>query len=317
MPVLKLLSGKTVLVTGASGFIGRHLVRRLQQEDGLNLVLLARNPGKEGSSRVDCALEELSAEVWSSAGIEKIDVVFHMAAATPKTSRDGNRIDSFMGANILGLKTLLESLPGVPERFVFASTLDLYAPSETASALDEKSKIEPQSFYAASKLFGEHMLRAFSANCGCESVILRYGHTFGPGEEKYGKLIPQVIASVLREETPVIFGDGSTLRDYFYVEDAVEATVRAAQFEFSGEVEPINVVRGHSVSILEIVNSILRITGATSKIRFVEQARVASSYRFDNGKMKALLGDWPFRSLEYGLKTEIEHVVRRQTEGEC
>src|SRR5271157_177835 len=139
------LDGKTVLVTGATGFIGSHLVSRLAENENIKLVLLARRPynGKDQKNitTVIASLDTLTLETWRQAGIPNIDIVFHLAAYTPKSWNDANSINEIHHDNIVGTQTLLESLPSTLRRIVFASSLDVYLIPSASNLIDESCPI--------------------------------------------------------------------------------------------------------------------------------------------------------------------------------
>ena len=157
------------------------------------------------------------------------------------------------------------------------------------------------------------MVDTWAEEEGCEVSILRYGHIYGPGESKYKKFIPTVIRSLLNNQAPLVNGDGSALRDYLYVEDVVEATIRSALVP--GDIGPVNIVRGSSVTLKEVALSLIRLMGSSQSITFNSRALNGSSLRFDNERMAKLLGDWPMIDLEEGLKAEI--AAFRRVEDEC
>jgi nucleoside-diphosphate-sugar epimerase len=135
-------------------------------------------------------------------------------------------------------------------------------------------------------------------------VLLRYGHIYGPGEQAYRKLIPEAIRRLLRGEPPIVYGDGSAERDYLYVGDAVEATVRAATVE-PAPAGPVNIVRGESCSIRHVVETLVQITGYPGTVQYLTDRPGGYSLRFDNRKMRAVLGEWPLVTLVEGLQREV------------
>ena len=304
-------SGKTsVLVTGASGFIGRHLVARLSQNPHLQIVQLTRTaaalPAISNVQEVNCALDKLTSGVWRDSGVDHIDWVFHLGGFIPKTTSVGDAVEEVYRDNLLGTRALLGSLPSRPGKVLFASTVDVYAPADEAAVLSEQSPLGPCTLYGASKLFCENLIQAYSRAQGCECVLLRYGHIYGPGEGAYAKLIPQVIKAMLRNEAPMLYGDGSTLRDYLFVGDAVEATVRAAAASRATG-GPLNIVSGVSRPIREYVDIIAEIVGFSGDIQYLSNKPGGRSLRFDNSRMTSVLGHWAPHPLMEGLRQEIEY----------
>lgn len=306
------LKGKTVLVTGASGFIGRHLVNRIEDAGGVDLVVVARGPRRSagtGTTLVPVSLERVSLETWRKAGIDRIDVVLHLGAFTPKTRETADDVEAVYRDNLWGTRSLLNSLPSTPEAIVFSSTLDVYAQTEGGVATSESSSLGPTTLYGSSKLFCEQLVTTYARRRGCGSAILRYGHIFGPGEEAYGKLIPHAIRQLLRGEAPTLDGDGSAERDLLYVGDVVEATLRAAGCG-NRELGPVNIVRGASQSIRAVIEILARLTGFRGNIPLRSDRPVGRSYRFTNTRMREMLGDWPLVSLEDGLEREVEYMKK-------
>lgn len=309
MATLSSLSNKTVLVTGASGFIGTHLVERLSQESGLRLILLSRRaPQKVRSSDLwlSVSLHEVSPESWSSVGVKNIDLVFHLGAFIPKSSAEGDRVEDVFRDNLKGTKSLLESLPTPPERIIFSSTVDVYAEAPEGEVIRESSPVAPSNLYGASKLFCEQMIRTYAREHGCDYAILRYGHIFGPGEEAYKKLIPQTIRQLLLGDSPVLYGDGLAERDFLYVEDAIEATIRAAISSFK-ELGPTNIVSGESHSLRNIVSLLIKMAACDTEIKYLANLPRGRSLRFDNTLMRKFLGAWDFVDIAVGLEREVEY----------
>ncbi len=311
---MKWLSGKTILLTGATGFIGNHLAARLKQIPDVKLILLSRSQASEGTQNVvsvNCPLDRLTRQTWLNQHIGNIDVLFHLGAFTPKKSSDADKIEPIFTDNLIGTRTLLESLPATPRRIVFASTLDVYAPPPENGTLTELSPLQPPTLYGASKLFCEHLVKLFAKQYDCGYAILRYGHIYGPGEDAYAKIIPQAIRSLLSNESPVIYGDGSVKRDFLFVGDAVEASMRAAAGKHK-TIEAVNIVSGESRTIRQYVEILARLIGYGGEINYQSDKPGGRSLRFDNAMMFDLLGCWDLCPLEDGLRQEIDYFKKLQ-----
>ena len=306
------LAGKTVLLTGATGFIGSHLHRRLATLHPAKLVLVSRRAAHLSAPNevtVTSGLDELSSATWDAAGVQAFDLVLHLGAFTPKSASTADDIEENFRANLLGTRALLDSLPKTPEKLVFSSTLDVYRPPAVGEVLTEESPLAPASLYGASKLFGEHLVAAYARRTGCATAVLRYGHIYGPGEDAYAKLIPNAIRALHRNESPIVYGDGSVLRDFLYVDDAVEATLRAALSPVSSD--PINIVSGSSRPVREIVEFLRSLRDGAPAVTYHPEKPGGRSLQFSAGRMHRELGDWPLVPLETGLSREFASMGQR------
>lgn len=299
------LENKTILITGATGFIGSHILKRLINVKNVKIVIIARkDPGHNSDTikwiKSDICL--LSRNTLIDNGISHVDIVLHLAAYTPKSSGDDD-IDRIIKDNILASHALLKCLPGNIGMILYTSTLDVYA-SVGDDEITERTKLDPSSLYSASKLFCEKLISKWAKDNQCLSVILRYGHIYGPGEDSYNKLIPSVIKVLLDGESPVIYGTGDEERDYLYVDDAVEATLRAMILE--DNIGPLNIVHGKSISVREIVDMLIKITGFNKNIVTKSIDHKLYSIYFDNTEMVKRLGKWDFVSMWDGLSSEVD-----------
>lgn len=301
------LRNRSVLVTGSTGFIGSRLVTHLVEE-GATVWTLARTRSNlipAQVTQIECALEALTSEVWSDLSLPNFDVLFHLGGFTPKEGATANDLESCFTANILGTRQLLNSIRPIPNKVVFSSTLDVYAPHDPRGVLCEDSAVGPKTLYGSSKLFCEDFIQHWADGHRIDFVCLRYGHIYGPGEGAYKKLIPETIKGYLTGSPPTLYGDGAALRDLLYVDDAVEATIRASALEGNAT---LNIVSGHSVSVRSVVEEIARLIGVPARINFRPEETPGRSYKFDNKLMAKLLGVWPLTQLSTGLKREIDSM---------
>lgn len=296
-------------MTGATGFIGTHLLRRLQARGDIVIVIGRRRP--ETLRAIDTFVESdlASLERLPLPCPAAVDRVFHLAAMTPKT-RDQQADDALIRENVETTWRLLSALPEVRTRLVFASTLDVYKVPPDGAPIDEHSAIEPASVYGAAKVCAEHLVRIEAGRLGIPWTVARIGHVYGPGERAYQKLIPQTIARLIRGETPVIMGTGEALRDFLFVADAVEALIRAAEAP-PAVAATINIVSGTSVTIRQTVETLIQVSGRGTRPQFTNGSP-GVSYRFRNGRMRSLLGEWPLVAFEEGLRLEYAYEAQQR-----
>ncbi len=288
-------SGPTLLVTGASGFIGRHLVGALRRH--FPDATLRTLSGRLGDARAGVAPFD-----------ERFDGAFHLAARTPHGSgpEDAASVRAVIDANVIGLEALLDALAGRCQRVVFASTLDVYRPPDDDVALDEKSPLGPATVYGASKILGETMLRAWAARHDVRFAILRLTHVYGPGEHHYRKLIPVAIERALAGLPIRVSGDGSALRDFAYVTDVAESFVAAWRRLAGGSLDTVNVASGRSVPVHEVARTIGSLVPGAVLAFDAASTTPQRSYRFDVARMRRELGATTTTTLVEGLRAEID-----------
>jgi nucleoside-diphosphate-sugar epimerase len=256
-----------VLVTGAAGFIGSHLARRLVA-DGQAVVgfddLSAGAVGNLGG--VDAPLVEgdlRDADAVRRAA-EGCDVVFHQAAmkSVPRSMAEPL---AFTEVNVLGTLHVLEAARAADAAVVLASSSSVYGDQERYPVTESMTP-RPRSPYAASKLAGEAYGRAWWEGFGVPTVSLRYLNVYGPGQDpasEYASVIPRFIVACVTGARPVIHGDGEQARDFTYVDDVVEANLLAARMPAGACGEVFNVGGGRTpTSINELLAIVADEVGA-------------------------------------------------------
>ncbi len=255
-------------VTGGAGFIGSHLVDRLVRDghevtvlDNLSTGRMANLAGSRAAiSFVEGDLRDPAAVARAVSGAE---VVFHQAAMA-SVARSVEKPLDVAATNITGLLNLLVAARDTgARRVVFASSSSVYGDTPTLPK-HEAMPLTPRSPYAATKAAGEHFLAAFDAAYGLEGVALRYFNVYGPRQSpdsQYAAVIPLFADAFAHGRAPTIFGDGCQTRDFTFVEDVVEANVRAAL-----TAEPLggafNVGAGAATSINELARTLGEAMGA-------------------------------------------------------
>jgi nucleoside-diphosphate-sugar epimerase len=290
-----------ILLTGASGFIGKHLLTALIKKYGdNNIVALTSKPIKECCYLLHNSYD-FSIDFFFENDYGSIDTIIHAGAFTPKNSFQANDW-KLSNQNVINTQKLLEANLPKLQKFIYLSTLDVYGNSDVIS---EETLIAPASLYGHSKYYVECLVTEWARFENKISQILRIGHVYGPGEEAYQKIIPVTMKKIALGDVVEIWGDGHELRSFIYIDDAVKAIIRSLDIEhFIG---PINLVSNNSVSIKELVNKIITISGKKVKVQMIPALTHARDLVFNNLKMQQYLGSSE-TSLESGLAREWEYT---------
>lgn len=308
--------GRRVLVTGADGFLGSHLVERLLDR-GAVVAALVRPSSVSGTvgfrlrnlAPVQSALAEVvAADVASADATDRIvewrpQVLFHLAAEA-YVERSFRHPREVMRTNLGGTEAVLHAMrrePGI-ERLAVASSSEIYGGTRGA-AIDEDHPLEPSSPYAASKVAADRLAYAHHRTYGTPVAIVRPFNTFGP-RHPYD-VIPKFVARALRGDPLVIYGDGAQSRDFTYVDDMVDAfLVMGSHPDAVGRA--VNFGTGEAVSIARLARLVVEIAGSSSPIEH-GPARAAEVERLCcDASLAARLFGWRSRvSLPEGLARHV------------
>jgi len=255
------------LVTGGAGFIGHHLVRGLLDRgaevrvlDDLSTGLAARlDPVRE---RIDFTEGTILVPADLDRAAAGCDVIFHLAAI-PSVARSVIAPALSNDVNAGGtIETMLAAARAGVRRVVLAGSSSVYGGPDVMPC-HEGLVPNPRSAYAASKLAAEGYLHAIGELNGIGTVALRYFNVFGPGQDpasEYAAVVPRFITQALAGERPTINGTGAISRDFTYVDNVVEANLRAASAPLAGPLT-CNIGCGDRRSLLDLVNAIADATG--------------------------------------------------------
>jgi UDP-glucose 4-epimerase len=285
-----------ILVTGSTGFVGRAVLKRIEQNGTDNNVVLLSSIQHQNYPTYIYKKNGKEYQ-WNLA--EDFDVLVHIGAWTPKSTKESQNIDNGFD-NILFTKSLIQTL-GHLKRIVFISTLDVYAPSE--KAINENSIVAPISIYGYSKLYCEEMVKAWASQNNVECCILRLGHIYGVGEAAYKKLIPMLIQQAIVNDTINIYSAGNELRSFLDIDDCADVIWQATVGEMQGV---FNVVSEHAVSVKEIAMLIKTLANSQSEIVIQNRPIETRDCVFDNSHLKDFFVVQE-KDLERGLKEEIEY----------
>jgi UDP-glucose 4-epimerase len=302
------------LVTGGAGFIGSNLVRHLVERGDAVRVLDNFSTGNRGNL-ADVDVEIVEGELRSYERVHNAvrgtEVVFHLGAlgSVPRSVQDPLTSSA---VNVEGtLNVLLAARDEGVRRVVFSSSSSVYG-SKRELPVSETLLADPISPYGVAKLAAERYCVSFSRVYeSFETVVLRYFNVFGPRQSPYSQyaaMVPLFITAVAAGEPVTIFGDGEQSRDFTYVENVIDATVRAADADgASGQI--FNVAAGSPASVNDVAQAIGRILGKPVERRF-EPARpgdIRDSWA-DVRAARDVLGYEPSVDLEQGLLRTIEHL---------
>jgi len=305
------------LVTGGAGFISSHLVaglihadHRVTVVDNLSTGSLENLRGVEGRYRLiegDVADPEVAA-----LAVKEVECVFHLGAlpSVPLSLDDPLRSHHHCVTTTVSMLNACQSA-GV-KRFILASSCGVYGERPELPKSEDQL---PQTLspYTAAKLASEQYCEAFAACFSLETVCLRYFNVYGPRQDPkspYSAVIPLFIDAFRKGKQPTIYGDGRQSRDFVYVEDVVQANLKAAfADDISGEV--FNVGTGESTTLLDLVDQISELLGVDARPNFEEERSGDIRHSWaDLSKSRERLGYEPQFSLSEGLRKTVNDSLR-------
>jgi dTDP-glucose 4,6-dehydratase len=318
MEIMPFWPGRKVLVTGAGGFIGSHLVDHLL-ELGASIMAFVRY-----NSRNDAGFLELMGEKKKEIRIvygdirdlvavrqasQQIEIIFHLAALIG-IPYSYVHPDEVIAVNTTGTLNVLTAAKECDvQRVVVTSTSEVYG-TALYTPIDEKHPKQPQSPYAASKIAADAIALSYHLSFELPVTIVRPFNTYGPRQSDRA-IIPTIISQALAKKE-IVLGNMSPTRDFTFVTDTLEGFVKAA--EADGAIgQEINLGSGEEISIGVLARKIAELAGSDVAIRQAkERIRPDKSevrrLLSNNRKAKELLGWQPRRTLDQGLAATIEWV---------
>lgn len=305
-----------IAVVGASGFIGARTTRRFAQMRDTNVVALSRMPPTLLPHQVEHRYVSFEVPAESlRCQLSDIDCIVYAAGNAVPRAFEANPQSAF-AAETTFVTTLLESLPNSrPIRCVFLSSGGTVYGESGACAHSEVQAASPVSIYGATKLACEALMLAYAARERVDPVILRLSNCFGPGQHpKRGQGVVATFGAALLANEPLeIWGAGQEVRDFVYVDDAVDAIARAVVYR--GEERIFNIGSGVGVSLLQLIDSLSKQTSSISELRFhsAPKGAVAANV-LDISRARKLLRWTPKTTLHDGLGHTLEWLRNIQKE---
>ncbi len=258
-----------VLLTGASGHLGRVVLRRLL-DAGTEFVVAQVNSeeSREILSRlfagrrveiVRCSLEKddlrwVKGYSW--------EAIIHTAALIPPSGDESAFYTRLYAANILGTARLLSVVGRMTSRCVLVSTVEVYSRASDGNPILEKSTTVPSSFYGVTKLASEEIARLWARDTGIPLFVLRSASIYGPGEVQ-SRALPSFIRCAIADKAIFLNGMGMARRNYVYVGDAADAVMRSVEGGFSGTA---NLAGRQIFSMNELASIAVSVAGSHSPV---------------------------------------------------
>lgn len=305
------------LITGGSGFIGSNLVAALLSNNENVRILDNFSTGRRQNiepfvDQIEIIEGDLRSYHIVQQAVEGVDYILHQGAL-PSVPRSVSDPITSNEVNVLGTLNLLQAArnAGV-KRIVSASSSSVYGNSKDLPK-QEGMLTNPLSPYAVSKLAAEQYSQSFHRLYGLETVALRYFNVFGPRQDptsQYSAVIPKFITAILNQQPITIHGDGSTSRDFSYIENVINANLLACVApKAAGSI--VNIACGERYTLLDLVQNLHEITGIKPIVVHTESRPGDVPHSLaDISEAGRLLGYEPSVSFRQGLEKTVEWYTR-------
>jgi CDP-glucose 4,6-dehydratase len=308
---------RNVFITGCTGLLGSWLSKALAEREA-NVVGLIRDLVPKShlnwsgfNDKINIVRGEIEDYFLLERAINEyeIDTVFHLAAQTIVTIANRNPISTFE-SNVKGTWNVLEACRRNPlvERIIVASSDKAYGDQEKLP-YNENTPLEGRHPYDVSKSCTDLIAQSYYRTYNLPVCITRCGNFYGGGDLNFNRIVPDTIRSVFNNEPPIIRSDGTLIRDYFYIEDAVESYLLLAEkmeklkiqgeaFNFSNEIQ---------ITVLELVNKIIKLMGSNLTPKILNQAPNEIKHQYLSAQKAKDILNWASKyTLDDGLRKTIE-----------
>ena len=301
---------RNVFITGATGLVGSYLTKRLA-DMGADVVVLVRDHVPQNQlirNGYFDKVKRVTGEVTDKRLIERIlgeyeiDTVYHLAAQTCVPIANRNPWHTF-NTNIMGSVAILEGArkASTVTRIVVSSSDKAYG--DKGQAYTEDMPLNGEHPYDASKSSQDLIAAAYGHSFDMSVAVARCGNIYGGGDLNWSRLIPGTIRRLLRGQSPLVNADGLMMRDYFYIDDCVDAYVLLGESDKGGA---WNFGGNQPATVLDVVAQIQKILGTNIPNEFRGSRNEIDSQWLDITKARTQLGFEPKCSLTYGLQKTCE-----------
>lgn len=297
---------KAVLVTGAGGFVGSHLVRNLAKKKAKVVTLSKRGGAFEETALGERGSVEDFKKLKSLLKKYKIEIIFHLAAQPIVEIGQTNPLNTFE-VNVKGTWNILEAARQQNvQKVIIASTAHVYGDNPKVP-LKEEYFPQPSRPYETSKACADLLAQSFADTYNLPVEIPRFVNIYGPADFNFSRLIPKVIRSILKGESPILWDVGS-IRDFLFIDDAISAYLTLAKKDLPNKkrVRVFNFGTGKPISIIDLVQKLIDIS-KNSLVKLKIEATPANRLNeikkqyVSAAKAKRELGWFPKVSLDLGL----------------
>jgi len=301
---------KKILITGAAGFIGSHLLKHLKRKG--HEVLGLDNFDHPCGAKIDCIEGDVLDKNLIDLLVKNVDIIYHLAAQI-NVDRSYKQKKLTFDTNVEGTKNILDACKKYNKTMVFASTSEVYGTAKT-NLISEDHPLNPQSPYAESKKIAERLCVDYAIKSKVKVKILRSFNTYGPYQNvnHYGAVIPVFIKRVLSNLNPEVYLPGNQTRDFMNIKDAIQAYEIAVETLPDGV--PTNFGTGEEISMDELAKKIIRLSGKKNSVKPVYingRPNEVMRLQADISKAKKM-GFSPKVNLTEGLRTYLEWYKKRK-----
>jgi UDP-glucose 4-epimerase len=306
----------TCLVLGGNGFIGSHLSERLVSNGYHVKVLDGFLTGRQNLEFIKDKIEIIDGnfldETILRMAMKNADYVFHYISTTIPASAKKDPVYDIQ-TNIIGsVKVFQLAVENKIKKIIFSSSGGTIYGEPAFLPIRETFPTDPIDPYGISKLTIEKYLHYFFLSAGLDYLILRYSNPYGERQNPFGQqgVIPIFLNQVKTGKQPVIYGDGSMIRDYIYITDAISATL--AVFESNTNEKVFNIGSGDGRSLNELISIMSKVTGKVITPKYISvNGNYIQKMVLDSSKVQKLTGWKSNISLEEGIKKTWDWILKR------